>query len=50
MPTPRRKHSAFDHHGLFLVPGVGKTDHPASNFVYRVVAVGAALFLAITVC
>jgi hypothetical protein len=50
MPTPRRKRAAFDHHGLYLVPDVKRKAHPASNFVYRIVAVGAALFLAMTVC
>jgi len=52
MPTSRRKRAASDHHGLYLVPDlkVKRKAHPGSNFVYRIVAVGAALFLAMTVC
>ena len=44
--------AAIDHHGIYLVPRTGKADAQTlgSNFVYRIVAVGAALFLAITVC
>ncbi len=46
------KSAATNHRGIYLVPFARKTDQrtSGSNFIYRIVAVGAALFLAATVC
>ena len=48
-----KQRAAIAYHGLHLVPDVSKEADSGvarSNFFYRVAAVGAALFLAMTVC
>ena len=46
-----QQHPAIAHHGLHLVPTSNRQAKASrSGFVYRIAAVGAALFLAMTVC
>jgi len=51
MSISRQQQVAIARHGLYLVPNPGKRVELAhSGFVYRLAAVAAALFLAMTVC
>jgi hypothetical protein len=51
MSISRQQRLAIAHHGLYLVPNSGRRTDPANaSLVYRVAAVAAALFLAMTVC
>ena len=51
MSLSRQQRTVIAHHGLHLVPNPGRRVEPANaGFVYRIAAVGAALFLALTVC
>jgi len=50
MSISRQQHLAIARHGLYLVPNPRRRAEPTdSNFVYRLAAVAAALFLAMTV-
>jgi hypothetical protein len=51
MSISRQQQLAIARHGLYLVPNSRRRVEPAhSSFVYRLAAVAAALFLAMTVC
>ena len=52
-PTNRMPHAVLAHHGLHLVPDAKNSSDARQNqagFFYRAAAVGAALFLAMTLC
>ena len=52
-PMVRRPHAITSRHGLYLVPGTRHMTEASQNragFLYRAAAVGAALFLAMTLC
>ena len=53
MSISRQQRTVIARHGLYLVPNPNPNrpvEHLNSGFVYRIAAVGAALFLAMTVC
>jgi hypothetical protein len=53
MSFPQQQRIGIAHHGLYLVPSLpNRFESPGtrSSMVYRIAAVGAALFLAMTVC
>ena len=51
MSISRQQRTVIARHGLYLVPNPNRpVEHRNSGFVYRIAAVGAALFLAMTVC
>jgi hypothetical protein len=51
MSLSRQQRIGIAHHGLHLVPNSGRhMAPPNTSFVYRIAAVAAALFLAMTVC
>ncbi len=51
MSISRQQRLAIAHRGIHLVPSSGRRSDPAvASLAYRVVAVAAALFLAMTVC
>jgi len=53
MSLSQQQRLGITHHGLYLVPrSPGRAETPAarSGMVYRIAAVAAALFLAMTVC
>lgn len=49
----RKQRTAVVQHGLYLVPGTHRktaSSRARSNFIYKIATIGAALFLAMTVC
>jgi len=53
MSFSQQQRLGIAHHGLYLVPrspGRAETPSARSGMVYRIAAVAAALFLAMTVC
>lgn len=51
MSLSHQQRTVIAHHGLHLVPACQrKAGAPRSGFVYKITAVAAALFLAMTVC
>jgi hypothetical protein len=51
MSISRQQRTAIEHHGLHLVPNLTRNaEPPHAGFLYRIAAVAAALFLAMTVC
>jgi hypothetical protein len=50
MSLSRQQRIAIAHHGLHLVPHSGRRVDPRATLTYKLAAVAAALFLAMTVC